>query len=107
MLRCKFCGEKVTKIGENIYKCPNHDRQLTHEAVIDGYTLTSRKNQLELMHRIMQKSNDESVYLIWISTGVPDCPSDDDFLFIATNDKEYNEVFDLFVNLIADKGNRY
>ena len=107
MLRCKFCGEKVTKIGENIYKCPNHDAQLNSKAVIDGYALISRKNQLELMHRLMQETNDESIYLVWITTGVPDCPNDDDFLYIASNDEAYNETFDLFVSLIADNGNRY
>lgn len=106
-MRCKFCGEPVNKISEGIYKCPNHDRELTRELVIDGYTLISRKHQLELMHMMMMECNDEGIYLIWISAGVPDCPSDDDFLFTAANDKEYNEVFDLFVSLIADKGNRY
>ena len=106
-MRCKFCGEKVNKIGEGIYKCPNHDRELSSKSVIDGYTLISRKNQLELMHKMMLECNDESIYLLWISTGVPDCPSDDDFLFIAANDDEYNETFDLFVTLISDKGNRY
>ena len=100
--RCKFCGEKVTKIDEGIYKCPNHNSELSRKAVIDGYTLISRKHQLELMHKMMQESNDESIYLVWISTGVPDCPSDDDFLFIAANDDEYNEISEIFIDRLEE-----
>lgn len=106
-MRCKFCGEKVTKISEGTYKCPNHDAPIHNKYVIDGYTLISRINQLTLMHKLMQEANDEGIYLVWIGDGIPDCPSDDDFLYIATHDETYNECFDLFVQLIAKKGNRY
>lgn len=106
-MRCRFCGEKVTKISEGMYKCPNHNRELAREYVIDGYTLLSRKNQLEFMHKLMREANSESIYIAWIAAGVPDCPSDDDFLWIAAHDNEYNECFDLFVKLIAHKDNRY
>ena len=54
----------------------------------------------------MQYANDEMIYESWIYL-MPDCPSDEDFEFIAINDKLYNECFDLFVKLIAKSGNRY
>ena len=58
-----------------------------------------RIKQLRLMHELMVQANDENIYWTWSGLGVPDCP---------TEDKEnYNECFDVFVKLIADKGNRY
>ena len=58
------------------------------------------------MHALMCEANDESIYMSWIYT-MPDCPSEDDFLYIAMDDKNYNECFDKFVRLIAKDGNRY
>ena len=69
-------------------------------------TKESRIAQLKAMHEVMINANDESIYVSWISCGVPDCPQEDDFEFIAEDNEEYNEVVDLFVELIQRKGYR-
>jgi hypothetical protein len=70
-------------------------------------TIESRINQLKAMHTLMTEANDESIYIRWVELGVPDCPDEDDFEFIAQDNECYNECFDLFVKLIALKGNRH
>ena len=45
--------------------------------------IESRKAQLKAMHEVMCNTNDEGLYMRWISLGVPDCPTEDDFEFIA------------------------
>lgn len=72
-----------------------------------SFTTEQRIEQLKHMHELMTLSNDENIYMTWICCGVPDCPMEDDFEFIAEDDERYNEVFDLFVKLIAKKGCRY
>ena len=69
-------------------------------------TLKMRTDQLKAMHNVMCESNSESIYMSWITCGVPDCPQDDDFEFIAEDDERYNEKVDLFVELVAKKGYR-
>lgn len=67
----------------------------------------SRVAQLKAMHKLMCMANDEEIYMTWIMMGVPDEPQEDDFEWIAEDDQAYEECFDLFVRLIAKKGNRY
>ena len=64
-----------------------------------------RVAQLKAMHEVMLNANNENIYMSWIIT-VPDCPSDDDFEFIAENDENYNEVCDLFISLVSKKSYR-
>ena len=71
------------------------------------YTRKARMAQLKAMHELMMNANNEGIYMVWIVTGVPDCPTEDDFEDIAADDKLYNECFDLFVKLIAREGNRW
>lgn len=71
------------------------------------FTRDPRIVQLKLMHELMMNANDEGIYMAWIICGVPDCPREEDFESIAEDDEAYNECFDLFVKLIADKDNRY
>lgn len=66
-----------------------------------------RIKQLRRMHELMVQTNDEDIYWTWSGFGVPDCPTYDDFESIAEDKENYNECFDVFVELIADKGNRY
>ena len=70
-------------------------------------TIESRINQLKAMHTLMTEANDENIYMHWATLAVPDCPSEDDFEYIAQDEELYNECFDLFVKLIALKGNRF
>lgn len=66
----------------------------------------ARMSQLKAMHEVMINANDENIYMSWITCGVPDCPSDDDYEFIAEDDENYNEAVDLFIKLIQRKGYR-
>lgn len=74
---------------------------------IASWTLKARMSQLKAMHTIMCNTNDEDIYATWIITGVPDEPSEDDYEYIAMDDELYNECFDLFVELVKDKGIRW
>ena len=107
---CKNCGSKAEEIepinGERAYKCECQEEPLKWNEVIEGFIRESRINQLKAMHDLMCEANDEGIYMTWIYL-MPDCPSDADFENIAIDDEAYNECFDLFVKLIAKKGNRY
>ena len=113
---CKHCGNKVKEITSEdailahiqgrLFKCECIDRPLSHKEVIAGYTRDARVNQLKAMHQLMLEANDENIYMTWIYR-IPDCPSEEDFIDIATDDEEYNACFDLFVKLIVKEGNRY
>ncbi|WP_346961323.1 hypothetical protein [Clostridium sp.] len=63
----------------------------------------NRVEALKSMHKLMELSNDEELYMVWVQEGVPDCPSDDDFESMAEDDEEYNRTVDLFLDLIKDK----
>lgn len=71
------------------------------------YVREARITQLKAMHKLMCNANDEDIYMTWIMTGVPDEPMEEDFEWIAEDDQAYEECFDLFVKLIARKGNRW
>lgn len=113
---CKHCGNEVKEITSEdatlayiqgrLFKCECIDRPLSYKEVIAGHTRDARVNQLKAMHQLMLEANDESIYMTWIYR-MPDCPSEEDFIDIATDDEQYNGCFDLFVKLIAKKGNRY
>ena len=66
-----------------------------------------RVKQLKAMHSLMCNANDENIYMSWICCGVPDCPQDDDFEYIAEDDELYNETCDLFIKLVSNKDYRY
>lgn len=65
-----------------------------------------RYRQLKAMHKVIQETNDGNIYFSWVTIGVPDCPTDMDFYYIARNKEEYNEVVDLFIKLISQRGYR-
>jgi hypothetical protein len=71
------------------------------------YTRDARIAQLKAMHELMINANDEGIYMTWIICGVPDEPMEEDFEYIAEDDKAYEECFDLFAKLIVRDGNRW
>lgn len=73
---------------------------------MSNFTKCARISQLKSMHSLMCTANDEGIYMTWILL-MPDEPTDEDIEDIAEDDEAYNECFDLFVKLIAKKGNRY
>lgn len=107
---CKKCGRATTEIepinGERAYKCECQKEPLKWNEVLPGFTRNARVDQLKAMHQLMIEANDENIYMTWIYR-MPDCPSEEDFIDIAMDDEQYNGCFDLFVKLIAKKGNRY
>lgn len=104
---CRICGHPVEfGYDEITAHCPKCNKELRPKDVISGYTREARINQLKAMHSLMLQANDENIYMIWILY-MPDEPTDDDFIDIASDDKTYNECFDKFVKLIAKEGNRY
>lgn len=104
---CKRCGHLVQfEYSRTEAHCQNCDISIPMSDTIIGFVLDARITQLKAMHDLMCEANDENIYMTWIYT-VPDCPSHEDFVSIAINDEEYNACFDLFVKLIAKKGNRY
>lgn len=104
---CKECGTELNfEYGVTQTYCAGCDTAVQRINTIAGHTRNARIIQLKAMHELMCEANDENIYMTWIYL-VPDCPSDEDFEFIAVSDKLYNEAFDLFVKLIAKSGNRY
>ena len=72
-----------------------------------GFTTEQRIEQLKHMHELMALANNENIYMKWITLGVPDCPMEDDFEFIAEDNDRYNETVDLFCELVKRKSYRY
>ena len=104
---CKECGHKVNfEFGNNTSFCWTCGKEIWSKDAMPMHRLDARVTQLKAMHTLMLEANDESIYMTWICT-MPDCPSEEDFIDIALDDEMYNECFDLFVKLIADKDNRY
>ena len=64
----------------------------------------TRIRQLKAMHELMILANDEEeITMTWLTYGVPDCPTENDYEFIAEDDIAFDECFDLFIKLIAEK----
>lgn len=76
------------------------------EIEVPSSAIFMRMEQLELMHCLMMKANDENLYMRWVTIGPPDDPSEDDFEFIAEDDERYNECCDLFIKLVSKAGFR-
>ena len=110
---CRNCGRKVEEVssgdGPRRFKCECMNKSfllLDFTQVIAGWTREARINQLKAMHNLMCEANDELIYMRWICL-VPDCPMEEDFIDIASDDEQYNECFDLFIRLIAKNGMRW
>ena len=104
---CKRCGVLLNfEYGITQTYCAGCNTSVQRVDTIAECTRNSRIRQLKAMHDLMCEANDESIYMTWIYR-MPDCPSEEDFEYIAMSDEEYNVCFDLFVKLISKNGNRY
>lgn len=104
---CRNCGHHIEINFEKfVAYCPICDKELVEADVIEGYRRDARIRQLKAMHELMREANEENIYSTWIWT-MPDAPCEEDFVDIAMDDDAYNECFDVFVKLIAAKGNRW
>lgn len=45
---------------------------------------------------------DEDLWESWICCGVPDCASEDDYEWIASNKEEFHDVVKLFTRLVKE-----
>lgn len=105
---CKKCGNPISAIQfeEKTSYCKSCDANIERKDMIGKYTRDARVIQLKAIHTLMAEANDEEIYMTWTDM-FPDCPTEEDFVYIAISDDEYNECFDLFVRLIKRDGNRY
>ena len=105
---CKKCGSIVEfEYPREPAICPGCNKAIVRQDTIAGWTREARITQLKAMHTLMREANNENIYWSWATYGVPDCPSEEDFIDMALDDEAYNETFDLFVELIQKKGNRW
>ena len=106
---CKHCFLRIEyNNGTTSVWCPSCKLDIDYvNDTISEHQYNARMAQLKAMHELMCNANNELIYMSWITTGVPDCPSEDDFQYIATDDDSYNECFDLFVRLIRKEDNRW
>lgn len=58
---------------------------------------------LKEMNAYIIEMGDEEIWMDWITLGVPDAPSEDDYEFIAENDDEWNDVCGLFGRLAVEE----
>ena len=63
----------------------------------------ARIKLLKEMNTYIINMDDEEIWMDWITLGVPDEPSEDDYKFIAENDDEWNDVCGLFGKLVAEE----
>lgn len=61
-----------------------------------------RLAMVRLMHETITDMNNEYAYMKWIYE-MPDCPSEEDFVWFAEDQDRYMELYNCFWNLI----NRY
>ena len=51
------------------------------------------------LNEIILGLGDEDLIESWLMVGVPDCPSEEDFEFIANNEESFDETVNCFVRL--------
>jgi hypothetical protein len=62
--------------------------------------LTARIELLKAMHNfVITEFSDEDNIFCWLANGVPDCPQEDDFEFIAEDDEFFDEHVEWFLYL--------
>ena len=59
-----------------------------------------RIKSLKAMHQNIINLGDEDIYERWVICGVPDCPQEDDFEFIATDENEFADVWALYKRIM-------
>lgn len=79
----------------------NYVQDILTNGVKEVETPTADENlvkNLKLMHNVMMSMNNENAYYSWIYV-CPDEPSEDDFIYIASNEDEYKDCEDTFYSL--------
>lgn len=63
-------------------------------------TVKARKELLKQMNQYIINIGDEAIWMDWITLGVPDEATEDDYDFIAENDNAWCYTCKVFYNLI-------
>ena len=66
--------------------------------------LRKRVRLLKEMDRIMRNSNDENAFADWIELGIPDEPTEYDYIDIAVGDESYFETLEIFTGILTFYG---
>ena len=69
-------------------------------------TLDMRIATLSQCHEEIIDLGDEEAYEWWIAMGVPDCPSRNDYKYIAENDEEYEDTLKLYKKIMYEYGGK-
>lgn len=62
--------------------------------------IKTKMNLLQQMHNFILNIGDEEIYEEWVTSCVPDEPSEDDYEFIASNEILWNEITEKFIQII-------
>lgn len=54
---------------------------------------------IKALNELMLGTTDEDLLEVWFMNGVPDCPSQEDFEFIANNEESFDDVVNCFIRL--------
>ena len=66
--------------------------------------IKDRINVAKAMNKYILEKGDEEIWFDWIALGVPDCPTEEDYEFIASDDDEWMDLCKLFGRLVnADR----
>lgn len=110
-IRVTYSKENETLDAVNSYDFETYEQALdfvmnyVQDIITNGVkgveTPTADENlvkKLKLMHNVMMSMNNEDAYYSWIYV-VPDEPSEDDFIYIASDADEYKDCEDTFDSL--------
>lgn len=60
-------------------------------------TTENRIKDLKAMHQIIMACNNEEIYMAWVSYGwIPDEPTEEDFVSVASDNEQWKETCDRF-----------
>ena len=62
--------------------------------------IKTKMNLLQQMHNFILNIGDEEIYEEWVTSCVPDEPSEDDYEFIANDEILWNEITEKFIQII-------
>ena len=63
--------------------------------------IKTRITLLKQMNTYIINLGDEEIWMDWITVGVPDEPCEEDYQYIAENDKSWIDICELFGQLVG------
>lgn len=64
--------------------------------------IVERVRVLKDMHNMMIHMNNEDAYMDWIVLGMPDCPSEWDFVEVAQSNEQFEEITEWFSKVLSN-----